>query len=172
MDYRGTLATTPQVLKNDAKQKKFKPIINVGSNKTVAEASSIRAGGTFIKKKEFCVSNVSANYSATDMAKYVQSLGLQVQFCNKVTTRYDSKDCISFRICICANNSEHPVIFMKAENWPCYIIVRQWVFKQKDVNTLTESQQTVLKNVVNDSNVVTPGVSATSIVVDAVLGDK
>lgn len=92
----------------------------------------IGAAKPIIKKKVFCIDNVKSTFTAENLQKFVEDLGVTVISCFSVDsrrrryeTKKDAEDRNAFRLCIKAEDREKLIV---AEKWPEYVCVSEWYY--------------------------------------------
>ena len=96
----------------------------------------IAAARKLMKRKAvFCIDNVNAACSCSDIALFVSAMPVEVVSCfevksrlrRKVATDDDDEGHKAFRLCIYAEDTHR---LMKPEAWPDSVILSEWYFKQ------------------------------------------
>jgi len=89
----------------------------------------MKAAKTLKKKKVYFLGNVSTNETIDIVKDWCTDLKINVQSIFSVKTKL--KESQSFRICVDAKDESK---FTNIENWPCDVIVREWIHKEKKDN--------------------------------------
>lgn len=115
---------------------------------TATTGSLFKAAKDLTRKRVFCVSNVDNGVTSTELSTFVESIKVRVISCFDTKTKFP--DTRAFRICI---NKEDSVNFLDKNNWPRDIILREWIFKNKENNPGVQPAAAVTEN---DRNEIEP----------------
>ena len=94
----------------------------VGSSNTC----TLKAAKELTKKRFFCVSNMSTGTSSEELKSWIESCNITVNSIFSAKTKFT--DTTSFRVRINAGDADK---FMEDSIWGPGIIIRDWVFKEK-----------------------------------------
>jgi len=112
---------------------KILPKIIIGTN----AGGTMKAAKTLKKKKVYFLGNFSTNETIDIVKDWCTDLNNNVQSIFSVKTKF--KESQSFNICV---DAEYKRKFSNIENWPCDVIVREWIHKEKK-NNLSENIDSV-----------------------------
>ncbi len=90
----------------------------------------IQASDAVVTKSVYCVSNISCGYSVEDMIAFLADNDVKVVSCFESKTKFEGTK--AFRVCI---NSKHKEHFLCPDIWPENVIIRDWFFKSKSIQT-------------------------------------
>ena len=89
----------------------------------------MKAANALVKKKIFCISNLSSDTSDEELKSWIEQNDIKVLSIFDAKTKY--KDSHAFRVCI---SEEDTVKFTSGNIWASNVIVREWIFKNKVAN--------------------------------------
>jgi len=105
--------------------RKFKP----KSIKGNASNCSLKTAKELIKKKVYCVSNLSIETNTEDVKAFIENLVVNPVSIFPSKTKFSNS--MAFRICIQLDDTDK---FCDPEAWGSHIVVREWVFKGKPLD--------------------------------------
>lgn len=91
--------------------------------------AGMQAASDLVRKKVYCVNNASSTTTCTSMLQFLSTLQIRCISCFDSKTRY--KNARAFRVCINDNDRGK---FINMSLWPPGIIIRDWVFKPKNIS--------------------------------------
>jgi len=113
-----------------------KKILLIGSS----NVSTLKASKTLqLKKSVYRLGNIDSKYTAVDVQKYVEGLGIRVISCFErvppIGKKYDNK---TFRLCIIDFDKYK---LLSDNNWSTGVTIQKWVFKPKESDAVFNPSQ-------------------------------
>jgi len=132
-DERGEVRKRPSGARGRRRVRRA-PLV-IGKGKTEAQSNNdekMGAAKPIFKRAVFCIDNVKTTFTAEDMQKFVEDLGITVLSCIKVDsrrrryeTKKDAEDRNAFRLCIKAEDRK---TLIDGDKWPEYVCGSEWYY--------------------------------------------